>query len=227
MGNPLGSTATTASSERLLPGTLTNLLGGAGTIWLSFLYQNWQTSNGGLSGYREAKLGLFSAATTNANGTANVNGTERLDVGTPNTYTAGASDTLSLFQGSTFVSSGMATPRGANPANTVFVLLRLDVDATTATDTAYAWFNPSLASEPGTGSAISFTAADLSAVNAIRLQAGNLNASGTNAVFEADEIRVGFTFADVANVPEPGSIALVLIGGVSVLAMRRRNAAAS
>jgi hypothetical protein len=159
----------------MLPGTLSSLAGGSGTIWISLLYQNWSVSNGGLSGFREAKLALFSGATANANGSASANGAERLDVGSPNTYAVGASDNLSLFAGTTFVSSGIATPRGANPANTIFIVLRLDFDATTATDTAYAWFNPSLASEPSTGSATVFTAADLTSINALRLQAGGQN----------------------------------------------------
>lgn len=223
MGNPAGSTATTASSQRLLPGTLTSLVGGSGSIWMSMLYQNWSTDNGGLSGFREAKLALFSGATTNANGTANVNGTERLDAGTPNTYAAGASDTLTLWQGSTFASSGIATPRGAVPANTVFILLRLDVDGTTATDTAYAWFNTGLNSEPSTGSAVSFTGQDLSSINALRLQAGNLNASGTNAVWAADELRVGYSWLDVVTIPEPSSFLLAVLGGLTVLIVRGRR----
>lgn len=223
MGNPNGSTATTAASQRLLPATLTSLVGGTGSIWMSFLYQNRSTNNGGLSGFRKAKLALYSGSTTNANGSANVNGSERLNVGTPNTYTAGASDTLTLWQGSTFSSSGTATPRGENPANTVFVLLRLDVDNTTALDTAYAWFNPGLGGEPGTGAAVSFSGQDLSPVNALRFHAGNLNASGTNAVFAADEIRVGHTWADVVAVPEPSVAALLGLSGLAFVAARLRR----
>lgn len=226
-GNPAGSTATTASSQRLLPNTFgTMAASGSGSVWVSFLYQNWSTSNGGLSGFREAKLALFSGATGNANGSANVNGTERLDVGTPNTYAAGASDTLSLWQGSTFASSGVATPRGANPANTVFVVLRLDVDNTTGNDTAYAWFNPSLASQPTIGTAISFNSQDLSGVNGLRFQAGNLNASGTNAVFEIDELRVGLTWGDMVStvvVPEPTGIALTGLAFTTLAFFRRRR----
>ena len=226
-GNPAGSTATSANSQRLLPSTFGTLAaGGSGSVWVSFLYQNWSTSNGGLSGFREAKLALYSGATANANGTANVNGSERLDVGTPNTYAVGASDTLSLWQGSTFVSSGVATPRGANPANTVFVVLRLDVDNTVANDTAYAWFNPSLASEPTTGSAISFNLQDLSGVNGLRFQAGNLNASGTNAVFEADELRVGLGWGDMVStvvVPEPTGMALAGLALTTLALFRRRR----
>jgi hypothetical protein len=223
LGNPTGSTGPTASSQRLLNGTLTSIVGGAGTVWVSLLYQNWSTDNGGLSGFREAKLALFSGATANANGTANVNGTERLDIGTPNTYAAGASDTLTLWQGSTFASSGIATARGNNPANTAFLLLRLDFDATTANDTAYAWFNTGVDSEPSTGTAVTFTAQDLTSINALRLQAGNLNASGTNAVWAADELHVGRSWADVVTVPEPSTWAMLGLGGLALLARRFRK----
>lgn len=223
IGNPAGSTATTASMQRMLPNTLGNLAASAsGTVWMSCLYQNLVTDLGGFAGYREAKIALFSGATAAVSGAANVNGSEKLDIGTPNTYATGASDTLSLWQGSTFVSSGIATPRGADPANTVFLLVRLDVDNSTATDTAYAWFNPSLASEPSIGTAIAFTASDLSGVNAIRFQAGNQNSSALNAVFQADELRLGFSF-DSVTVPEPTAFVLGLLGGLAILFMRQRR----
>ena len=224
MGKPDGTTGQTASSQRLLNTTLGNYAAwGSGSVWMSFLYQNWVADQGGLLGFREAKFCLFSGATANANGTANVNGSEKLDVGSPNTYAAGASDTLTLWQGSTYVSSGIATPRGANPANTVLILLRLDVDSTTTPDTAYAWFNPSLASEPSIATAISFSANDLSLVNAIRLQAGNANSSGLNAVFQVDEIRVGYDFASMTMIPEPSSLALAGLAAVAFLVSRRRR----
>src|SRR5215831_13104071 len=67
MGHAAGYPATggqTASSERILPNNVTNLLGGTGgTIWISLLYQNLNTDQAGLIGFREAKLGLFSGAT--------------------------------------------------------------------------------------------------------------------------------------------------------------------
>jgi hypothetical protein len=222
MGVPGGPTATTASAQRLLPDTLGTLAtSGAGTVWISFLSQNWRTDTSGLAGYREAKLALFSGATLAANGSANVNGTERLAVGTPNTYSVGASDTLSLYQGSTYVSSGLVTPRGASPANTVFVLMRINVDNTTAADTAYAWFNPDISSEPSIATAIQFTLNDLSAVNALRFQAGNLNTSGTNAVFEVDELRVGLNYINV--IPEPGMAVLAGLGGLALLLRLRKH----
>jgi hypothetical protein len=225
-----GSTGTATSLQRILPGTLGSLgAAGSGTIWLSFLSQNLQESTGGLLGFREAKLGLFSGATTNVSGVSGVNGSERLAFGTPNTYAAGASDTLSIYNGSTFMSSGVATPRGSATAP-VFVLIALSVDNTTAADSAYMWVNPSSSLFGDNGNtpvfgtaAATFTANDLSAVNAIRLQSGGLNASGTNGWWIADEIRVGYTFADVTPVPEPVTFALAGLGGLMLLALRRKS----
>ena len=50
-----------------------------------------------------------------------------------------------------------------------------------------------------------------------------LNTSGTNAVFAADEIRVGHTWADVVAVPEPSAVALLGLSGLAFIATRLRR----
>ena len=99
--------------------------------------------------------------------------------------------------------------------------MRINVDNTTAADTAYAWFNPDISSEPMTATAIQFALNDLSAVNALRFQAGNLNTSGTNAVFEVDELRVGLNYVNV--IPEPGMAVLAGLGGLALLLRLRKQ----
>jgi hypothetical protein len=67
---------------------------------------------------------------------------------------------------------------------------------------------------------------DLSGVNDIRFQAGGSNANGTNALFLADEFRIGYTVGDVTPftiVPEPTAIAFATIGGISLYVWRRRR----
>lgn len=206
VGNPYGQTPanTTVQIQRQLSETLTNLLGGSGTVWISFLYQNLQTNTGGFPGYRETGIRLMSESTTNAAGYSNRSGTDRLAVGSPNTYPSGAGfDELSAFVSPTFVHNGQTTPRGPASSNVVFVVMRLDVNTTTAPDTAYTWFfqnGAGLTNEPSTGTALVYATADLSGVNALRFQAGNANANGTNAFWALDELRVGGSFADVTPV---------------------------
>jgi fibronectin type 3 domain-containing protein len=204
VGNPSGPSSTTAQIQRRLPNTLTNILHGGGSIWISFLYQNLQSSKGSLAGFRETGIRLMSGATTNAAGYSNRDGTDKLDAGSPNTYPSGANfDELALFVAPTYSHNGYTTPRGTNPSNVVFVVMRLDVDVSTNLDTAYTWFfrnGDGLGGEPSTGSALVYTNADLSGVNALRFQAGNGNSNGSNACWALDEIRVGGTFADVAPV---------------------------
>lgn len=222
VGNPVGTTGTTAQPQRQLPDTFNNLVGGAGgTIWVSFLYQNLNNDLTGLLGFRETGLRLMSGSSTNAGGWSNRNGTDRLDAGSPNTYPTGANfDQLTLWTGSTFGTNGFATPRGPDPANTVFIVLRLDFDNTTAADTGYAWFNPSLGLEPLLSTAVTNTAADLTSVNALRFQSGNQNGNGTNAVWILDEVRVGLSWADVSPIPEP---TVFVLGGLGALALLLRK----
>jgi hypothetical protein len=221
------TSGTTGRSQRALPvGTTFGSLAasGAGSIWVSFLYQNLGDNNDSKVGFREARLTLMSGATINANGSGNIAGSEILNVGSPNTYAAGFSDTLGMWNGSTFASSGLVTPRGENVGATWFVM-RLNLDNTAANDTAYLWLNPSLASEPLVGSALAtFSGVNLDAINGIKLQAGNSNASGPNALFKADEIRLGLDWNSMsASVPEPSALALVGIGGLVLVQRLRRK----
>lgn len=214
----------TAIIQRVLPNTLTNYFGGSGgTLWISFLYQNWTDNPGGFSDYRQANFGLFLGATTNASGVSGVNGNERVDVGSPNTYQA-PGDYLSLWgqnvPQTAAAQSTLATPRGSG-LDAVFVVLRLDFNNTTVADTVYAWFNPVIGwADPSIATAISTTVSDFSGANAIRFQAGNLNASGTNSVFAIDELRVGYTAGDIGFfVPEPSTIALFTLGSLVLPAL--------
>jgi hypothetical protein len=70
---------------------------------------------------------------------------------------------------------------------------------------------------------VSSSGADLTSVNVLRFQAGNANGNGTNAFFTFDEVRLGQSFADVTPVPEPVTFALAGLGGVALLALRRKK----
>ena len=195
VGNPVGTTSTTATPNRALN---YNLSGGAGstgygpgaTTWISFLYKRLNFDLGTLPYLRQATVSLFAG------------GGERVPIGSPNT-SATVSNVFSVWgTGAHSVNAPFQAPNyPITSGSTYFVLLKVVTDGTAALDTVYVWVNwTNLTIPPDISTAtLVQNEVDLSLINTIRLQAGNLNASiGSNAVFQADELRVGTTFADVA-----------------------------
>lgn len=135
-------------------------------------------------------------------------GTECADVGGPNT-SATVTNVLSVWGSGTHNNALPFQAPGypINSDSTYFILIKVVADATTAADTAYVWFNwTNLLVEPDIATAsLTNNEVDLSSVNILRFQAGNLNSSGSNAVFQVDELRVGTTFADVT----PNAVAVL------------------
>lgn len=192
VGNPAGTTSTTATPNRLLPVNLSggyNVTAGPGAItWISFLYKRLNFDLGTLPFLRQTTFSLFEGSG------------ERVPIGSPNT-TATVSNVFSVWgTGAHNVNAPFQSPDYPITAgSTYFVLLKVVTDATTATDTAYVWVNwTNLAVEPNIASAsLVQNEVNLSSINVFRLQASNQNTSGSNAVFQVDEIRVGTTFSDV------------------------------
>lgn len=103
-----------------------------------------------------------------------------------------------------------------------FVVVRIDHGPENV-DVAYLWINPALGPEPAIGTAQATATGDWG-FNRIRPFAGNPNATseqvGAQGYF--DEIRIGTTWEAVA-VPEPSSMALLVLGGLALLRLRRKS----
>lgn len=226
VGDPALLSTGTTSAQRVLPGTLGGL--GYGSYWISFLYQNLNTAadiTGAQTGFRQANLGLFSGTSVNGSGISQANGSERFAIGAPNNYTgqpAAGTDVMTLWNGSTYSYSPLATPRGVSQ-DAVWVVMNLLVDNTTGNDTVYAWFNPSLASQPDIGTATVFNGSDLSSVNSIRFQVGGGNSGGPAAHMNVDELRVGTSWGEMLVVPEPASVTILGLGSLALLGRIRRR----
>lgn len=217
-------TGGTVNPQRMLSDTLGSY---GSTIWMGLLWQDLTDSTGGLSGYRETKLALFTGA-TESGGVSLRNGGETVDIGIPHTYNAGIVDEYSIYGGGgSQLPTGVATLRGTDPANTVFLLARFDLDGTSANDTLSLWVNPDVAAGEGSlGAAMAtYNNGDLDGINAIRMQLGSLNGSGTNGQVYIDELRLGTTFANaVTGVPEPAITSLVAVAsGLMLLGLKRKR----
>lgn len=193
---------TTATPQRVLPATLGTLAAtNNNVLWLSFLLYNPQYPTQTGKFYRQSNLGFFSGAAGTNSG-----GSEVAAIGSPNT-SATVTTNFGIWGGTVLNSAPIISTIPSFSDKVRLVVIKLVVDNTAAADNCYAWFNLNpalLGNNAGTPNALtadlSFNAADFSAVNAFRIQAGNFNSTGTNAFWTADELRLGTSFASVTPV---------------------------
>jgi hypothetical protein len=194
-----------------------------GTYWISFL-ADWigpqNTSPAPTLFSRLGSISFSKGATALGN---SVNG--QVSFGHPSTNATALNppyDTWSVWTSNT---PAFYQPSAASLTGTNFILMKLVVDATTANDQIYAWVNwTNLAAEPDISTAALSTNANLTGVNELRIEADG-SATLVPTVIQFDEFRLGNTFADVTPlaVPEPGTLALAGLGGVTLLALLRRR----
>ena len=226
---------TAAQPQRALSSTFGTLAAAnttaAGTLWMSYLWQGLNTTGSGSGLYRQATMMFITGATSGA-GT----GSERLDIGMPNISAANQATILpnvSLWSSggiagqTVLAASPLQSTVAANNGYTTFVLVEMIMDNTSTTaDTMYVWLNPTLTGATPVGSPnLTYAGQDLSVLNGIRIQSGNLNPTfgSVGGAQQVDEINFGYTPLDVEAVPEPASMALVALSGLALLALKRKQ----
>jgi hypothetical protein len=218
IGNPGNSQPGRAMAIGTTSGTLYSGLS-SGTYWVSFLMQWVGPPTAGSTTNLFVRKGdlTFRSGTSYTTNSSGNSGTATLTVGSP-----GALNRLGTPYDTWTTWTGGDTANGTQVAGLqastnlvstfTFVLMRLDVDGNTATpDTTYIWLNwTNLTVMPNISQAtLTNTAANLTGLNDIRLDANGGSAAGTNTVLAFDEFRVGTTFADVtplASIPQPPTI---------------------
>jgi hypothetical protein len=243
---PAGTTATTQPA-RDLSAQAKSILAAAPTTWFSFLAQRQgvatdpMISNLPNNPYpRGVNLSLFrqDVATDDELG-----GFGNSSNATDNTYSiipdGGGSNREGAYDPPGGLVGGGPTNVGAATfpfQNLEWVVVR--VDHLAGVDDIYMWLSPDPLSEPSTASAdatilnTDANAFDYGNIGAIRAfvgnQAGTVNAANWRpaGAIQLDEIRLGTTYADMTStsvVPEPASLALLVLGGLGALAYRRRG----
>jgi len=106
--------------------------------------------------------------------------------------------------------------------NVHFFLVRYEIGTTTDDGQAHLWIDPLLNSEPSLGSAdASLTGLDSTAMSFSTLSRTTPPTNLGPANFY-DEVRLATDFASAVGVPTPASAALITVGGLAMLARRRR-----
>lgn len=105
---------------------------------------------------------------------------------------------------------------------TFLMVLRIDFNASGANERLRLYVNPTLGTEPLTAQVDGTTTSSFQ-LNRLDIAGGQTGGGNTVSKGWFDEIRFGTTFADVTPVPEPATWALLSLGGIAGLFLRRRR----
>jgi hypothetical protein len=179
-------------------------------VYVSFLWQYTAGSGFGSVGTDNSTFAFALSDTATDTGSV-------LDYGMRAT---GGTQTFMVRQGTGTPPVGGAINLGGvvgNPSAT-YLLLAEYVWTGTGYGTINAWFNPT--SPTQTTPDVTASATGLASLSYVYFRGG---LPATNSVYSVDNLLIGNTWSDVGPVPEPGSLALVLVGAATLLAIRRRR----
>jgi len=180
-----------------------------GTVYMSFLAQC--TAIPGTTGYYLA--GLLPSTTTTAGGRT----TDPLALYVKGPSAGQYQIGIGTFGGGSTVYDPSAT--GLSPGSTVNLIV---VSYNLITELASMWFNPT--SLGGAAPAADITDQGVGATFA-NIDSAYLKDLNTYGTWNIDDLRIGGTWADVTPTPapEPSTLVLAALGGLSLLSFRRRN----
>jgi len=191
-----------------------NLLDDGATVWFSFMLGTDGNTGGGTN-----SKGGFAFSTDNL--AAAFNGTNMTNSGNGLGLQILADNVgaATWNGGGNFNSTGSTIAAGQN--SSLFLVGKIEWGATAGDDETITIYNPSTSDLNTLGSAIStatMSGVDQTAFDTISMTHRNSD----EGVVRYDEIRFGATYEDVSPVPEPGSLALLGLGGL-LIARRRRG----
>lgn len=253
-----GSTTSTTSTEptRQFSATATATVAASSTLWYSFLAQrvgdavdpaSTNIANNANPYPRGVNASMFHGNATVASPAA----TEALGIGNSSNH---INNTWSIVpNGAGGNTEGAYNPAGATPGLTgapttpgatpfpfndlQWVVVRLDLNGTSATDSAYMWLSPDPLVEPNIANAqAAILSSDTNSFNydgigSFRPFVGSQQGTAGMGNFRPagglllDEVRIGTTYAAMTGtvvVPEPASLVMLVLGGLA-LALRIRR----